>query len=302
MSSITCTGSIALDTTRTPFKVVERVLGGSASYFSLSSSFFAKTYVSSIVGDDFPQDYWKMLSDKSNVDCVERKQGGKTFHYDSTFSFDMYHRETNKTETNVLDLYQPKFTKEAAESEFLFLASLSPQKQLEAIKASKGKRLVFMDTIEHYIKTEPAGVEKVISIVDGLVLNDSEARMITKESSLIKAGLKLRAKGPKIVVIKKGEHGCLLFFGHNTIPFPAFPLEEIVDPTGAGDSFAGGLVGYLCSQNAYSPSLAQLKKAIVYATVMGSIAVKEFSVNSLHKATRSEIDSLYEDYCKLLSF
>ncbi|MGV8085046.1 MAG: PfkB family carbohydrate kinase [Candidatus Bilamarchaeum sp.] len=300
MSSITCSGSIALDTTRTPFKSVDMVLGGSASYFSLSSSFFAKTYLSSIVGNDFPPHYWDLLSQRCDLESVEKRADEKTFHYDSTFSFDLYQRQTNKTEPNAISFYQSRLSAKAAESPFLFLASLSPTKQLKVLQGSKGRKLVFMDTIEHYIKTEFAALTHLVGLVDGIILNDAEARMITKQSSLVKCGIKIKNMGPKIVIIKKGEHGSLLFFKNNVIPFPAFPLEEIVDPTGAGDSFAGGFIGYLAKHRIYEPSVSQLKIAMAYANVMGSLAVQEFSVDRLVKTTSEEIEELFSSYKNLL--
>ncbi len=299
MSSITCAGSIALDTTRTPFKTVENVLGGAASYFSLASSFLAKTYVCSVVGTDFPHEYWQLLERKSDMGSVEKKEG-KTFHYDSTFSFDLYHRHTNKTDLNVLGEFEPVLSKEASKSEFIYLATMPPQKQLDVLTQAKNKRLAFMDTIEHYIKNERDSLINTIAQVDGVVLNDSEARMLTNETNLVKCGKKISELGPKIVIIKKGEHGCLLFYGSRVIPFPALPLEVIVDPTGAGDAFAGGLLGYLANEHAVSPIISQLKIAIAYATVMGSLAVGDFSVNKLAGAAKKEVEKRFTDYCELV--
>ncbi|MBI5227941.1 sugar kinase [Candidatus Micrarchaeota archaeon] len=300
MPSITCSGSIALDTTRTPFKTAEMVLGGAASYFSLSSSFFAPTSIVSVVGGDFPDKYWQILAKKANIESVQRKEEGKTFHFDSTFSFDLYHRQANKTELNVLGEFEPKLGSEAAKSEFLYLATMPPQKQMEVMVQAKNKKLVFMDTIEFYIKTELPKVQQVITMVDGVVLNDAEARMLTNESNLVKCGKKIEALGPKIVIIKKGEHGSLLFFKGKVIPFPAFPLEVVVDPTGAGDAFAGGLVGSLAKQNATNPSLEQLKVAMGYANVCGSLAVEDFSVDKLVSTNNAEIEKRFRDYCELL--
>ncbi|MBI5046114.1 sugar kinase [Candidatus Micrarchaeota archaeon] len=268
MSEITCSGSIALDTTRTPFKTVENVLGGAASYFSLASSFFAPTHVLGVVGTDFPNDYWELLAKKSDMSGVEKREG-KTFHFDSTFSYDLYHRQANKTDLNVLANFEPKLSGKAAESEWIYLATMPPEKQLRLIKEAKYKKMVVMDTIEFYIKNERDKIVQVIENVDGVVLNDAEARMLSEEFNLIKCGQKIVKLGPRIVVIKKGEHGCLLFWQGKVIPFPAFPLEVIVDPTGAGDAFAGGLVGSLAKQNAFEPTIKQLKVAIAYANVMG---------------------------------
>ncbi|MBI5223460.1 sugar kinase [Candidatus Micrarchaeota archaeon] len=299
-SPITCAGSIALDTTETPFKKVEMVLGGAASYFSISSAFFAPTFVSSIVGGDFPSSYRELLSKRADLGSVIVKKEGKTFHFDSSFSYDLYHRHANKTELNVLAEFDPQFSSDAQQSSFLYLATMPPQKQIEAISRMKNAKLIFMDTIEHYVKTELETIKKVFAKVNGVVLNDAEVRMLTGEHNLVKCGLKIKSMGPKIVIIKKGEHGSLLFFNEHIVPFPAFPLEDIVDPTGAGDSFAGGLVGYLASVNAISPTLLQLKSAMAYANVMGSLAVGDFSVDRLVKSSKKEIDSLYGKYCELM--
>ncbi len=300
MSSITCSGSIALDTTRTPFKTVEMVLGGAASYFSLAASFFAPTNIVSVVGGDFPSKFWDILAKRANVDSIQKKSDGKTFHFDSTFSFDLYHRTANKTELNVLGEFEPSLGIEAAKSEFLYLATMPPEKQIDVMNQAKNKKLVFMDTIEFYIKTELEKVKKVISMVDGVVLNDAEARMLTNESNLVKCGKAIEKLGPKIVIIKKGEHGSLLFYNSKVIPFPAFPLEVVVDPTGAGDAFAGGLLGSLAKQNATNPTLAQLKIAMGYANVMGSLAVEDFSVDKVVSTSDMEIEKRFKEYCELL--
>ncbi len=303
MVSITCSGSIALDTTRTPFKTVERVLGGAASFFSLAASFFAPVHVCSIVGEDFPETYWQLLAKKANLEGVQRAKG-KTFFFDSTFSFDLYHRHANKTELNVLGEFEPVLTDAAQQSEFIYLATMPPEKQLSVLKQAKNKKLAFMDTIEFYIKTEKDVLLKTIAAVDGVVLNDVEARMLTEESNLIKCGRKIHSLGPRIVILKKGEHGSILFYENKVIPFPAFPLEVIVDPTGAGDAFAGGFVGSLAKnwkQTRDSKLKTQdLKIAMAYANVMGSLAVEDFSVNRLASATQSEIEKRFTEYCELL--
>lgn len=299
MASITCAGSIALDTTRTPFKTVENVLGGSASYFALAASFFATTHICSIVGEDFPKEYWQLLSKKANVQSVQHAKG-KTFHFDSTFSFDLYHRQANKTELNVLANFEPKLSDDAKNSDFVFLASLQPDKQMKILEAVNGKKLAFMDTIEFFIKNNLDEVLQVIKKVDGVILNDAEARMIAEEANLVKAGTKIHSIGPKIVIIKKGEHGSLLFYDNKVIPFSAFPLEIIVDPTGAGDAFAGGFLGSLAKQNATKPTMQQLKTAMAYANVMGSLTVEDFSGNRLINANEKEIEKRFNEYRELL--
>lgn len=301
MTSILCSGSIALDTTRTPFKTVENVLGGSASFFSLSSSFFAETYACAVVGKDFPEEYWQLLSKRIDLSSVERKDG-KTFHFDSTFSFDLYHRHANKTELNVLGEFEPKLSEDAKKSEIVFLASMQPSAQLKILEQTPDRKLAFMDTIEFFIKNEKDNILEVMKKVDGVVLNDVEARMIGEDANLIKCGKKIHALGPKIVIIKKGEHGSLLFHDNKVIPFPAFPLEVIVDPTGAGDSFAGGFLGALARNWKPDTELKtrDFKTAMAYANVMGSLAVEDFSVNKLANATEKEVEKRFNEYCELL--
>ncbi|MBI5051154.1 sugar kinase [Candidatus Micrarchaeota archaeon] len=292
---------MALDTTRTPFRTVERVLGGACSYFSLAANFFTKVYSVSVIGEDFPRAYLELLSSKGiDLGNVQRIEGGKTFFYDSTFSFDLYHRQANKTELNVLAEFDPRVDGKANESEFLYLATMPPQKQLKTIRQMKGRKLVFMDTIEFYIQSELDGIKEVMKNVDGVVLNDSEARMLAGENNLIKCGKKIQGFGPKIVILKKGEHGSLLFYDGQVVPFPAYPLEDISDPTGAGDAFAGGFLGYLARERAEKPGLNQMKKAMAYANVMGSLTVEEFSVDGLISASFEKVQKRFEHYSELL--
>ncbi|MFH2106952.1 MAG: PfkB family carbohydrate kinase [Candidatus Micrarchaeota archaeon] len=300
MSSITCSGSIALDITRTPFHIAEMVLGGAASYFSLAASFFAPVSISSIVGTDFPNEHWEIFKQR-NIDTsgVEIK-AGKTFHYDSSFSYDLYKRTTLKTELNVLGGFKPKLSDTAKQSEFLYLATMPPETQLDVLKQSKCK-LSFLDTIQFYIEGSRSALLEVMAKVDGIVLNDDEGRMLSNEVNLVKAGKKIHALGPKIVILKKGEHGSLLFFDNNVIPFPAFPLEDLKDPTGAGDAFAGGFVGSLAAQGVDKKlGLGNLKIAMGYGNVMGSIAVEDFSVHNLDKISMKEVENRFWDYCELL--
>ena len=299
--SILCSGSIALDTTRTPFKTVERVLGGAASYFSLSANFFAPVSVCCVVGGDFPGESWALLAGK-NIDLsgVQQKIDGKTFFYDSTFSFDLYHRHANKTELNVLGEFEPMVQEKAKKCAFVYLATMPPEKQLSVLKQASGKKLAFMDTIELYIQGSRKALLETMAHVDGIILNDAEARMLADDTNLIRCGKKVQALGPKIVIIKKGEHGSLLFYDGHVVPFPALPLESIIDPTGAGDAFAGGFVGSLAKQGTIKPTLKELKIAMAYANVMGSLAVEDFSVNRLAGTTFEEIEGRFKAYCEML--
>ena len=252
-----------------------------------------------MVGTDFTQDHWKLLKQK-NIDIagVETKEG-KTFHYDCTYSYDLYQRTTNKTELNVLADFKPTLSPDARKAEFLYLATMPPETQLDVLKQSRCK-LSFLDTIQFYIEGNRDSLFEVLSNVDAIILNDSEARMLSGEVNLVKSGKKIHDLGPGIVIIKKGEHGSLLFFEEKIIPFPAFPLEDLRDPNGAGDAFAGGFVGSLAAQNSTKPNLGNLKIAMGYANVTGSIAVEDFSVHNLDKFDIKELEHRFWSYCDLL--
>lgn len=303
---ILCTGSIAFDTTRTPFKTVERALGGAATYFSLAARFYSPVGVVSAVGSDFGEAQWKQLA-LPGIDWsgVQRVAGEKTFFFDSSFSYDLNSRKANKTEENVLAEFEPLAPPGMAEkAEFVYLATLRPEKQLKLLRQVGVRRLCVLDTIEHYIKNDLQELEQVISQVDGIVLNDAEARMIAQTPNLLKAGKTILEKGPTLLVIKKGENGCLLFFGGRAYPFPAFPLEEIEDPTGAGDAFAGGFVGYLAKHGRGRAELdaRALRNAVAHGTVMGSFAVEEFSIGKLAKIGWQDVERRLGEYKALLNF
>ncbi|MFQ5406491.1 MAG: PfkB family carbohydrate kinase [Candidatus Micrarchaeia archaeon] len=299
--TILCTGSIALDTTRTPFKTVERVLGGSVSYFATAANFFHPIAIVSAVGNDFPKEHWQFLENQGiNLSCVKRVDGEKTLFFDSSFGYDFHARKANKLELNVFENFQPSISQELAKSEYVFLATLLPQVQLDILKNTPKKKFSFMDTIEYYIQTDKKGVEKVLGEVDGAILNDVEARMLCNTPNLIKAGKKILDHGMKIVILKKGEHGCLVFTKDQILPFPAFPLEEIRDPTGAGDCFAGGFMGQIAKGGGKTDNHS-LKKAVAYANVMGSFVVEDFGLNRLEKIKNGDIEKRFEQYKEMVS-
>ncbi len=299
--TILCTGSVALDTTTTPFKRVERVLGGSASYFALASSFFHPTSIVSAVGGDFPQKYWDLLAQRGiDLSCVQRRQGEKTMFFDSSFGYDLHGRKANKLELNVFEDFKPAISESLAAVEYVYLGTLLPSVQMQVLLETPRRKFSFMDTIEYYIQTDKRGLEQVLSEVDGVVLNDVEARMLCGVAQIIKAGKKLLDYGLKIAVIKKGEHGSLVFLSDGTVlPFPAVPLEEVVDPTGAGDSFAGGFVGHVARCGGKLDEQT-IKQAIAYANVMGSFAVEKFGVEGL-KLENGDIEKRFQEYKRMVS-
>jgi len=300
-----CTGSIGIDTTRTPAHTAERVLGGSGAYFCLAARFFAPVALVSVAGNDLPQQFLKTIAAKGKVDIsgVQRDLAHKNFFFDSSFGSDLGERKVNAVEPNALAHFQPIVPpKIAARATHLYLATMPPAVQLELLRQTPNAVLTVMDTIANYIETDRQGVLKVISSVDGVVLNESEARLITGQANLLKAGKTLLAFGPKFAVIKKGEHGSLIFIGDYCYPMPAFPLEQVLDPTGAGDSFAGGLMGWLTKNKIGRDNLdaSNLKRAVAFATVMGSFAVEKFSVERLLELSKQDVQKRVREYKALL--
>ncbi|MBI4009892.1 MAG: sugar kinase [Candidatus Aenigmarchaeota archaeon] len=292
-------GTVALDTTRTPFKTVERILGGSATYCSISSQFFDKTGLISAVGKDFPQEYKKTL--ESRLDLAGFVvMDGKTFHYDSTFDYDLSKRIENKTELNVIGTYRPQVPEGYRNAEFVYLGNNDPSLNLELLQQFKKPKLTACDTIEFWIKRKKAEVLKMIENVDCVILNDDEARMIVKVPGLIKCGRKLLEMGPRFAIIKKGEHGSILFSEDTIFPVPGYPLEEIIDPTGAGDSFAGGFLGHISRKDKLN--LQTLKDAVIYGNVMGSFAVEDFGIRRLLTLNMADIEARFENYRNILNF
>ncbi len=298
---IICTGSIALDTTRTPFRTVERVLGGSASYFSVSASFFDRVGVVSAVGEDFPLEYWTLLAEKGVDLAGVQRVKGETLFFDSSFDYDLHDRKTNKLRLNVLANFKPVVPASFKKVDVLFLATNAPETQLCVLQQVDAK-MTLMDTIDYYIENDLRNLLEVVKRVDGVVLNDVEARMLTQTLNLVTAGKKIAGMGPEIVLIKKGEHGSILFHGQEVYPFPAYPLENVVDPTGAGDSYAGGFVGHLARRLTRDGRVSEsvLKEAVVYANVLGSFAVEGYSLDKLFSISRDDVETRFDHYRDLI--
>ncbi|MGI0004035.1 MAG: PfkB family carbohydrate kinase, partial [Candidatus Nitrosotenuis sp.] len=275
---LTVFGSTALDTIRIPTKILKDVLGGAATFAGISASFFVDTGLIAVVGTDFPVKYRKILQKHLDLQGLVTKKG-KTFRYDGSYDKTLSKRTTNKTELNVLGSFKPAVPDEYKKSEFVYLANNDPDQNSSLIKEFDNVKFSMCDTIEYWIATKRPSVIKMIKSVDGIVINDEEAKLLTKEHNLIKCAKKMKEWGAKYVIIKKGEHGSLLFFEDVIFPSVAFSLEDIVDPTGAGDSFAGAMIGYLASKN--STSLSEIKKAVVYGNVLGSFAVEKYGLDGL---------------------
>ncbi len=291
-------GSIAFDQIKTPREELKDVLGGSAVHCALAASHIAPVQLVGVVGKDFPHEHLRMLAnrgvDTAGVDVAE----GKTFRWAGEYFGTMNRRETLWVELNVLENFQPKIPPSFRESQFVFLANGAPLTQLSVLDQVKKPRFVMADTMDLWIRTAHQDVLRLLKRIDGLILNDEEAILLTDEPTILGAGEAILRMGPQRVVIKKGEHGAILFTPGSVVPLPAFPVRELRDPTGAGDSFAGGLMGYLAKAGNTEPPT--FKAALAYATVVASFCVEDFGTNRLQKAARGEIDERFQRYCSLL--
>jgi sugar/nucleoside kinase (ribokinase family) len=299
--SVLIVGSIALDTVKTPVEEHADLLGGSASYAALSASFFAPVNLVGVVGDDFPAsefDFWK--AHKIDSEGVQRARG-KTFRWSGEYAWDLNTRETRSVALNVFEHFKPALPESYRQTDFVLLANIAPSLQSHVLDQMERPRFVIADTMDLWIETTRQDLDALLPRVDLLILNDSEARQMTKETSLIKAGRRIQSFGPKFVAIKKGEHGALLFGEDEFFSCGAYPLEDIHDPTGAGDSFAGGMAGYLAGA-VKQVHFADLRKAIIYGSVVASFCVEAFSLERLRNLTMKEIAERYETFKMMSQF
>jgi len=294
-------GSVALDSIETPTAVRDDVLGGSAVFFSVAASMFTGVRLVAAVGEDWPAEHTALLKDRGiDTSGLEVVRGGKTFRWRGRYRPNMNDRDTLDVQLNVLGTFQPKLSEETSRSSFVFLANGAPPTQMEVLSQMKGPRLVVADTMDLWIHTQRDALLTLLKKLDGLVLNDQEAKILCGTENLVKAGHEVREMGPKFVVIKKGEHGAMFFSEHETYVLPAYPTERVVDPTGAGDSFAGGMMGYLAEQKNFDP--ATLKKAMAYGIVLASFTVEDFSLDRLKQITRKDLDERLTAYRQMLNF
>lgn len=298
--SLLVVGSIALDTVKTPVEEHADLIGGSASYAALGASFFSPVKLVGVVGKDFPDsefNFWK--SRKIDIDGVQRADG-KTFRWSGEYSWDLNNRETRSVALNVFEHFKPALPESYRKTDFALLANIAPSLQSHVLDQMEKPRFVVADTMDLWIETTRKDLDALLPRVDLLILNDSEARQITKETSLIKAGRRIQKIGPRYVAIKKGEHGALLFGEKNEFfSCGAYPLEDIHDPTGAGDTFAGGMAGYLAG-TVTNVNFTDLRKAMIYGSVLASFTVEAFSLERLRKLSMEEIKERYETF-KLMS-
>lgn len=291
---LTVFGSLALDTTRTPFRTEVEIMGGAATYAAFSASKFVQTEILGVVGSDFPEKYLEILRSNVGTAGLALKFGKKTFRYDASFNYDLSHRTTNKTELNVIAEYEPAVPDQLKDSQYIYLANNDPIQNMKMLKKFMNPKLVVCDTIEFWIQTKPDAVKKLFGMVHGVIINDQEARMLCGVSNLIKCAKEMLSWGPEFVIIKKGEHGSVLVRPDMIFVAPAYPLEQVVDPTGAGDSFAGGFMGYLASIEAND--VKDFKSAVVYGNVMGSFAVEDFGLTRLISIGNEEIVKRFHLY------
>jgi sugar/nucleoside kinase (ribokinase family) len=299
--SLLVVGSIALDTVETPHGVVTDAVGGSATFFSYAASFFTPVRLVGVVGEDFPSAHREML-ERRNIDTsgLSIEKGGATFRWRGKYEGDMSVAETLEVHLNVLGTFNPDLSEKFAKTPFVFLANGSPAMQRKVLSQATNRKLAVADTMNFWIETQRDELYALLREVDGLVLNDGEARMLTGEINLVRAGWKVLDLGPRFVIIKKGEHGAMFLSSEETFTMPAYPVADVVDPTGAGDSFAGGFMGYLAAE--HRTDAAAFKSAMAYGTVVASMNVEDFSLRRFQRTERDEIDRRLESYRAMMSF
>ncbi|MBE0460970.1 MAG: sugar kinase [Candidatus Aminicenantes bacterium] len=298
--SLVIVGSLAFDTIETPKGRKERIVGGSCTYCALAASYFTSPGIVGVVGEDFPEEVIELLKKrKIDIQGLERKPG-KTFHWEGRYGHDPNFRTTLKLEMNVFDNFKPELPAKYKETDMLFLANIDPDLQEDILSQVKKPKIVAMDTINFWIKNKRPQLVRVMEKVDVFFANDEEVKLLTEEINLIKAGKRVLNMGPSLVVIKKGEHGALVLGKNNIFGVLAYPCEDVVDPTGAGDSFAGGFLGYM--DRARQGNQSDIRKAAVFGSVMASYTIEDFGIERLKSLSDSEIKDRFSAFKKLLSF
>lgn len=299
--SILVVGSVAYDNLETPSGKREKVLGGTATNFSMAASFFTTVHIVGAVGDDFEHVHLKLLSDKGiNISGLEIIPGGKTFHWSGHYMNDLNQAETLDTRLGVFADFDPKLSEHHSERPYIFLAPIHPELQLKVLSQIKRPKLIAMDTMNLWINTTRDSLQKVIEKVDMIFVNNNEARDLTKESNITRAALKIMEWGPKAVIVKRGEYGAVLYTHGKVFAAPALPITNVVDPTGAGDTFAGGFLGYIA--RAQNMDDATLRRAVVCGSVMASFQVEDFGTSRLQKLCLEEIDERFREFSALTQF
>jgi sugar/nucleoside kinase (ribokinase family) len=299
--SLVVVGSIAFDAVKTPFGERKRMLGGSAVHFSLAASFFGDVRVVGPVGDDFGEEEYAVLRERGVMtDDIERVEGGRTFFWRGHYEYDLNTAYTDDTQLNVFGDFAPKLSEESRRADVLFLANIQPDLQREVREQCRSARLAALDSMNLWIETARESLVRTIGGVDMVLMNDAELRMLTEQPNLVRAAREVMAMGPRTVVAKQGEYGAALYTEEGFFALPAYPLETVVDPTGAGDSFAGGFLGFLSSQDG-DPDEPTLRRAMTYGSVLASFNVEEFGTERVRRLTREEIDERFDHFRRITS-
>ena len=300
MHPILTVGSVAFDSIKTPFGEASRVVGGAATYFSVAASFFADVRLVAVVGDDFTQEQMRVFSGR-RIDLTGlQRVPGETFRWKGEYSVDFGSRETIYTHLNVFDQFRPVLPESYRSTPFVFLANIHPALQLEVLDQVHAPRFVAADTMNYWIQGTPGELRKVLGRVDALVINDEEARELSGESNLVKAARAIQRMGPALLVIKRGEHGVLVTRDRGFFATPAMPLEEVLDPTGAGDTFAGGFMGFLASAGEITDTV--VARAIIAGSALASFSVEDFGLDQLLRLTLDELRERFAEFKRLTHF
>jgi len=299
--SLLIVGSVAFDTIKTPGGVAEEVLGGSALYCAYAASFFTRASLMSPVGEDMPQQHLRDMQDH-NIDTagIQVVEGGKTFRWTGRYSDDFSERTTEDVQLNVFGDYDTTVPEGCRDAEYVFLANGAPEAQRAVLEQLPDRKMAFLDTMNHWIEGSRAALADVLTMVDGLLVNDEEARLLTGESNLVTAARKMAEMGPRIVVVKKGEHGCILLMDEQVFALPAWLTETVRDPTGAGDCFGGGLIGYVASRD--EATVEAVRAGVVYGTIVASFCIEEFSVARLRAISLDDIQRRRREFLSTVSW
>ena len=293
-------GSVAFDSVETPFGRGDDVLGGSATYFSTSASFFTGVQLVAVVGEDFPDEPRQFLSSRG-VDLAGLQTcPGRTFRWKGRYGYDLNEAQTLETHLNVFETFHPELPESYRKAQYVFLANIDPELQLEVLQQVERPKLIACDTMNFWIDSKRDALIRTLGHVDILVINEAEVRQLANEANLVKASRAVLAMGPKTLVVKRGEYGVLVFTEHSIFSAPAYPLEEVFDPTGAGDTFAGGFMGYLAATNNLTDET--IRKATVFGSVMASFTVEDFSLNRLRKLGWAEVENRFRHFQALTAF
>ena len=298
--SILVVGSVAFDSIKTPFGEKENVIGGAAMYFSVAASFFTDVRVVAVVGDDFGPEQEAVFHERQiDISDIERVPGQRSFHWKGEYGYDLNVAHTLDTQLNVFADFNPKLSEAASKAPYLFLGNIQPSLQVD-VRNQSGAKIVAADTMNYWIEKTPQELMEMLKRIDILIINDSETREIAQEANLVRAARRILSFGPKRLVVKRGEYGAATFTENSYFATPAYPLEDVFDPTGAGDSFAGGFMGYLAATNAHDE--AAVRRAVIYGSVMASFNVEEFSCERMRRLTYDEINARFRELRAITQF